>query len=656
MKLQPLLAELKRRRVFHVAAVYGAVAFVIAQVADIAFPALLLPSWTLTLVIVLLLLGFPLALVLAWAFDLTPEGLQRTEALPSTPAPAESSDGVGRWRTGRIAFAGGLLILAGAGVAFAFLRGDGAGLNQRRVLVAVFENQTGNPSLDPIGRMAADWIARGLMETRSIEVVPLSAMLHAARRSDELGVRGMAREAGAGTVVSGTYYLEGGILRLQVQVADAAHGRLLHTLEPVSVPVDSATAGAELLRQRVAAALAARFDWPQELTILTRRSDPPTYAAYAEFVDGWELFSRGEVSAALAAFQRAWELDTTFHLPRLYASLMYWNLDDLPRMDSVLREVALHREQLPGFDRVLLEHFQAIPAGDNETALRTARQMNQMAPGSTAVGQAVFALRTNRPREALAALRQEKTMLRQWLGYSPVATSAWHMLGDHRRELQEARQGRGQHAELRSLLLTELRALAAQGQVAEVERLLDESLFLPPQPGWTAAGVIREAATELRAHGHEQAATRVVEKALAWYRSRTLVEQRSDRSALASLLYDAQRWEEARVLFEELAAEQPDAIEHLGHLGTLAARRGERAEAERISAKLASSTQPYLLGAHTLWRARIAAQLGEHEQAMLLLREALAQGQPYGLWLHTDPDLDPLREQRAFRELMRPKG
>jgi predicted Zn-dependent protease len=113
---------------------------------------------------------------------------------------------------------------------------------------------------------------------------------------------------------------------------------------------------------------------------------------------------------------------------------------------------------------------------------------------------------------------------------------------------------------------------------------------------------------------------------------------------------------EARALFEELASEQPENVELLGHLGTIAARRGDRAEAERIATALASSAQPYLRGGNTLWRARIAAQLGEHEQALHLLREAFSQGQRYGLWLHTDPDLGPLRNLSSFRELVRPKG
>jgi hypothetical protein len=84
--LQVLLAELKRRRVFRVAAVYGAAAFVALQAADLVFPRLGLPDWTVTLVVALGVIGLPVALALAWAFDATPDGVRRTG-----PAAATSS-------------------------------------------------------------------------------------------------------------------------------------------------------------------------------------------------------------------------------------------------------------------------------------------------------------------------------------------------------------------------------------------------------------------------------------------------------------------------------------------------------------------------------------------------------------------------------------
>ena len=77
--LRSFLAELKRRRVYRVAVVYAAVAFVVWQAAEIVVPGLNLPNWVLTLVIVLTALGFPIAVVLAWAFDITPAGIERTE-------------------------------------------------------------------------------------------------------------------------------------------------------------------------------------------------------------------------------------------------------------------------------------------------------------------------------------------------------------------------------------------------------------------------------------------------------------------------------------------------------------------------------------------------------------------------------------------------
>jgi eukaryotic-like serine/threonine-protein kinase len=90
LRLGTLLSELKRRKVFRDSAVYLASAFMIAQAADIFLPGLGLPDWTLRLVLALLILGFPLAIVLSWMFDLTPTGIRRT-AVFSPPREARST-------------------------------------------------------------------------------------------------------------------------------------------------------------------------------------------------------------------------------------------------------------------------------------------------------------------------------------------------------------------------------------------------------------------------------------------------------------------------------------------------------------------------------------------------------------------------------------
>src|ERR1700736_605093 len=73
--------EVQRRKVYRVAAAYIIAAGGMIQLASAAFPAWELPNWALRLVIVLLLIGFPIALILAWAFDVTPEGIKTTPTL-----------------------------------------------------------------------------------------------------------------------------------------------------------------------------------------------------------------------------------------------------------------------------------------------------------------------------------------------------------------------------------------------------------------------------------------------------------------------------------------------------------------------------------------------------------------------------------------------
>lgn len=94
-RFSTFIAELRRRHVFRVAIAYAAVAWVLMQGADITFPAFGLPEWTITLLVMLLVAGFPLAVVLAWAYDITPAGVERTTSEPAgeaaRPDPARRS-------------------------------------------------------------------------------------------------------------------------------------------------------------------------------------------------------------------------------------------------------------------------------------------------------------------------------------------------------------------------------------------------------------------------------------------------------------------------------------------------------------------------------------------------------------------------------------
>ena len=77
-----LIQELKRRNVFRVALIYTVVSWVLMQIGDVMFPALLLPEWTTTMLVAFLILGFPVAMIFAWAYEITPDGVLRTEDVP----------------------------------------------------------------------------------------------------------------------------------------------------------------------------------------------------------------------------------------------------------------------------------------------------------------------------------------------------------------------------------------------------------------------------------------------------------------------------------------------------------------------------------------------------------------------------------------------
>src|SRR5437867_13287164 len=86
MNLPNFFAGLKRRNVYKVAIAYGVVAWLLIQIATQVFPFFEVPNWGVRLIVLAIAIGFPIALVIAWAFELTPEGLKRTEDVDLTTA------------------------------------------------------------------------------------------------------------------------------------------------------------------------------------------------------------------------------------------------------------------------------------------------------------------------------------------------------------------------------------------------------------------------------------------------------------------------------------------------------------------------------------------------------------------------------------------
>src|SRR6266550_4649299 len=370
---------------------------------------------------------------------------------------------------------------AGVGAAVRLLRSSGWHLNDRRVVVAVIENHTGDPTLDNLGHMAADWVTQGLAQTGLVEVVPAVSVMSSSRTPgghgpghlDVVGIQTLGRETGAGTVVSGAYYRQADSIRFQVQISAAKDGTVLRALDPVAGPISQPLAAVEALRQRVMAALATLFD--SRLSLWAKATgQPPTFAAYQEFIQGLDRMVQFDSRGAIQHFRRAAQEDTTFKLPLIFAAHEHMDLGEYATADSIAHAVERSPGRLAPLDQHYLTWVLVQSQGDRQHALETAREMATIAPNSETlwlVAQCALAL--NRPREMVAALTTlgpDRGLFRGWSVYWFYLTFGRHLMGDHRRELKEALEGRRRHPADFAVLAAEVRALAALGRAARRHR------------------------------------------------------------------------------------------------------------------------------------------------------------------------------------------
>ncbi len=528
-----------------------------------------------------------------------------------------------------------------------------------RVLVAPFENNTGDTALNPVGRMAADWVTQRLAETGLVDVVDARTAMLTGGASTPRTVRALAEQTGAGTVVWGSYYRDGDSLRFQAQISDARAGRVLRGVDPVSGPVRAPLIAVDRLREHVTGALALLYN-PRLSDWIQRATSPPTYAAYQEFVTGLDLHGRGEKREAIAHYLRATALDTTYVQPLLWAVDAYLTMHEYAGADSLIGRLGASRARLAPFDRWFLDNSIAQIHGDWPAAVRTAHQMVEAAPGGEGLlDVGYFELALDHPHAALAAFRQvdvDRGWMKGWDGYWQFPAAAYHLLGDHCAELAVVREGRARFPTAWRVLSAEVRALAALGRVDELTARVEESAPLAPSDTMNAGRLMLLAYEELRAHGHGAVAGGFATRAVGWYEARPAAERARplERSGLAEALDASGHPAAADSIWLALAADPSSDIEALGALGVSAARRGDRAEAARRDSALAAMDRPYRFGGNTYQRARIAAQLGQRDQAVQFLRVSFGEGRPYDLTLHTDQAFDPLHGYAPFELLLQP--
>lgn len=549
---------------------------------------------------------------------------------------------------------------------------------RERILVAPLENRTGDSRIDPLGEMAADWIAQGLQETGLVEVInPLTAVISRRRVEGQSLGTGLARagalaqSAGAGSVLWGAVYRLGDSLVFRAQVSDVATGTMRVALEPVAANAADPRDGVERLRMQVAGALAAQLD-RRVSSVTDATAKPPTLEAYREYALGLEEFQHEEAGGrdAIPHFAAASRIDTTFYAPLVWLVFGYGNRGQQKQSDSIIAILAAHRERLAPLDRYALDVFEAKARQDWNGQLKAELEAARLSPGSEwSYNAGLDLLDRARPREALGYLRQvdaENGWAREWSSYWANLTQAQHWLGEYREELAAAERFRAVSPESRAARAIEARAMIGLGRSVEVEAQARALLAASPPSTESPIVGLNLLADEFAAHGYPAAARRLFELIVDWPasprgqawaegRSPDDATSRSLRSTVALALYGLGRWSEARIMFDQLLVSDSTNI-GLRFRATLAAvRDGDQMAAEDFTRSLSVAETRGFLGADYL-RAQLALVMGDTVAVLRHLRSAasISRGVRYRFNIHRESDWQTVRDDPRFQVLIRP--
>ena len=328
--MNAFLAELRRRNVFRVAAAYLVVGWLILQVIALIEAPLALPAWTDTLVIVLLGVGLPVALIFAWAFEMTPEGVKRTiDVDPETSI----SDKTGR-RLDYAVFAA-LIVLVGL-IGWQQVGGRPATLPETadaRVAAALDRSIAVLPFEDFSPQGDQEWFADGLAEeilnalARAPDLLVASRTSSFAYKNSDEEIPAIAEALGVAHILEGSVRRSGDRLRVTAQLIRASDGFHLW-----SENYDRSTADAIAIQEDIAIEIARTLETALDPEALADMADVGTssIAAYEAYLEGLALLRRqsnsgeeGLQDQAGLAFDRARSIDPDFVAAHAAAAQYY---------------------------------------------------------------------------------------------------------------------------------------------------------------------------------------------------------------------------------------------------------------------------------------------------------------------------------------------
>jgi TolB-like protein/Tfp pilus assembly protein PilF len=391
-------AELKRRNVYKVAIAYGVVAWLLMQVATQVFPFLEIPNWAIRLVIMLIVIGFPIALVIAWAFELTPEGLKRTESADESPKKSARSRA---WIY--------VVIIAGVISVGLFFFGRYTATSKKSGLTEVPAKSIAvlpfdNLSRDPDNAYFTEGIQEEIL-TRLAKIADLKVISRTSTQryqSKPGNVSEIAKQLGVANILEGSVQKAGDSVRVSVNLIQAASDSHLWADTYDRKLTDIFGVESEIAKA-IADQLQAKLTGREQQALAVKPTNNPE--AYDAYLRGLAFAARSwylpeTLEKAVSFYEQAVQLDPSFalawaRLSRANAEL-YFRQHDIAagRRDAAKRALDNAQKLQPNSPETLvaLAYYQYHVLRDYGLAKDTFGLVAKMLPGSSEVRAALASI------------------------------------------------------------------------------------------------------------------------------------------------------------------------------------------------------------------------------------------------------------------------
>jgi TolB-like protein/Tfp pilus assembly protein PilF len=672
--------ELQRRKVYRVAAAYVVAAGFLIQIASATFPAWELPNWTLRLVIVLLLIGFPIALILAWAYDITPQGIQGTPTAPGA-----------HWRRNLILLIA-LAVIISALAGFFLLPRAVSDKIDKSVAVLPFQNLSSDPDNAYFGDGIQEEVLTRLTKIGDLKVISRTSTQ--GYQSEPGNLAEIAKQLGVANILEGSVQKAGDQVRVNVHLVNVQTGSQLWADTYDRKLSDIFSVESEIAKG-IAESLQAKLTGREEQALAVQPTNNPQ--AYDKYLRGLAFEARSNYSSdalfkAIDFYDLAVRLDPNFALAWARLSgvhaLLYSNRRDttIARRDAAKAALENAQRLQPNSPETLLftGYYQYWVLHDYGLAKATFERVSKKLPGNSEVLYALAAIARSEGHwnESIAywerglALNPRNTALLTEVAFTYAALRQFpkaETLYDRALNILSKSSARftahGPYDEL-SLMALKASIYQAEGNLQESAKLLAQV-----NAETDSDVAVRLKLTQWRLERNYTEATRWVEARQDRLRLVSGIDKGSKQLGnalvhrVAGNSTQAKAFaEQARNTLEPLRKEQPDNAFVAAALAVAYAILDEKEsalnEAQR-AITLSPSNKDRLSGpAFEENLALVEMITGENTRAIATLTRLLQT--PYGGWLYSptpitpallrlDPIWDPLRGDPVFQKLYEEK-